>query len=190
MILLLDNYDSFTYNLVDYFGQLGMECQVFRNDDPFTHLADQSWDGLVISPGPEVPHKSNNLMQVLSLFEERLPILGICLGHQAIGEYYGAQLVHAEKPMHGKVSRLQVLDDGDVFNDLPGNIDVVRYNSLILKDVHDPLLVTAISDKGEVMALRHSTLPVFGVQFHPEAVLTEYGLKMLQNWLESSGCTV
>jgi anthranilate synthase/aminodeoxychorismate synthase-like glutamine amidotransferase len=190
MILLLDNFDSFTYNLVDYFGQLGRQCHVVRNDEPIDRFSSESWDGLVISPGPEIPQKAGSLMRVFEYFAGKIPVLGICLGHQAIGEFYGARLVHAEKPMHGKVSRIHIRDDGDLFRGLPSKLSVVRYNSLVLEELPAQLIATAYAENGEIMALRHDELPVYGMQFHPEAILTENGLKMIQNWLECSGLTV
>ncbi len=190
MILLLDNYDSFTYNLVDYFGQLGKRCHVIRNDEPVDRIASGYWDGLVISPGPEIPKKAGSLMMVLEHFAGLIPILGICLGHQAIGEFYGARLVHAEKPMHGKVSKIRICDNTCLFRGLPEKFSVVRYNSLVLEDLPDELIATSFAENGEIMALRHRELPVYGMQFHPEAILTENGLKMIQNWLECSGLTV
>lgn len=190
MILLLDNFDSFTYNLVDYFGQLGEECVVRRNDEPFMHLLDQKWTGLVISPGPEVPRKAGNLMKVLDLFSGRIPILGICLGHQAIGEFYGGKLVHAEKPMHGKVSNIRIYENAGLFHGMNTELSVVRYNSLVVEDLPEELIITARAENGEIMALRHRSLPVHGMQFHPEAILTEDGLKMMQNWLDLSAGSV
>lgn len=189
MILLLDNFDSFTFNLVDYFRQLGRQIEVIRNDISPADYFHRQYEGLVISPGPETPEKSGHLMPALAHFKEKIPVLGICLGHQAIGEYYGARLVRGKRPMHGKIS---VIDhDGQgVFRQLPRSMNVVRYNSLILEDVIPPLVVSAHSSEGEVMGVRHHTLPVEGVQFHPEAALTEHGLMLLRNWLENNAIGV
>lgn len=141
------------------------------------------YKGIVISPGPEVPEKAGNLMQVLDTYYNKLPVLGICLGHQAIGEFFGSKLVKANKPMHGKISKIS-LEKDILFEGLPETISVVRYNSLIVeKKINTSLKVIAHSDEGEIMALRHKELPIWGVQFHPEAALTEYGLDILKNWL-------
>ncbi len=190
MILLLDNYDSFTYNLVDYFGQLGRECRVFRNDEDFNKIINGDYESLVISPGPEIPRKAGHLMQILDHFAGRVPVLGICLGHQAIGEYFGADLIRAEKPMHGKVCRIKVDNSDILFRGLPAEFSVVRYNSLILDRLPTDLVVTARAANDEIMALRHNELMIHGVQFHPEAILTDFGIQMLQNWVECYSMTV
>ena len=186
MILLLDNYDSFTYNLADYLGQLGLDYVIRRNDEPVKDILNGNYSSVIIGPGPEVPVKSGHLMHILEHYQKHLPVLGICLGHQAIGEFFGASLERAYKPMHGKVCQIKVHEQEWVFRNLPDRISVVRYNSLILKGLADDLVVTATSDSGEIMALRHSERPIYGLQFHPEAILTEFGLKMLQNWIECS----
>jgi len=167
---------------VDYFNQLGVECVVKRNDIPLEEIMSLDYEGLVISPGPEVPQKSGNLMQVLKHFSETMPVLGICLGHQAIGEFFGAELVKASKPMHGKLSKI-IHQQNQLFADIPLNFNAVRYNSLLLEEVNSPLKVIAKSEQEEIMAISHQKLPVWGVQFHPEAALTEYGLQLLKNWL-------
>ncbi len=184
MILLLDNFDSFTYNLVDYFGQLNIECDVLRNDLPLEKIKAGNYHGVVLSPGPENPQKAGNLMAVLEHYELKLPILGICLGHQAIGEYFGAELVKAEKPMHGKISEIICTDQG-MFGGVPPKTEIVRYHSLILRDLPPSLVSTATTAKGEIMAIKHLSLPIWGLQFHPEAILTTFGLKMLENWVET-----
>nr|WP_155209346.1 aminodeoxychorismate/anthranilate synthase component II [Fulvivirga aurantia] len=186
--MLLDNFDSFTYNLVDYFEQLGIKCQVVRNDTDPDKIFEQPFDGLVISPGPEVPGKSGNLIQVLDYYHDKIPVLGICLGHQAIGEYFGGKIVKAQKPMHGKLSKTSLNTDG-LFKHIPNTIQVVRYNSLLVDELPDSLKVIGKSETGEIMALRHNTLPLWGVQFHPEAALTEYGLEILKNWLDYNDLT-
>ncbi len=189
MILLLDNYDSFTYNLVDYFQQLGVECKVFRNDHKFEEITSYPYAGVVLSPGPEVPKKSGQLMKVLDHYKDKLPILGICLGHQAIGELFGEKLYKAKKPMHGKVCSISV--EGDpLFKALPKRFNVVRYNSLIIGNNTAHLRAIGFSQDGEVMAIRHESLPIWGVQFHPEAAMTEHGLKLLKNWLDYNNITV
>ncbi len=185
MILLLDNFDSFTFNLVDYFHQLEVECRVIRNDIDPVRIADLDVKALVISPGPETPERSGNLMQVLDHYHNKVPVLGICLGHQAIGQYFGGRIEKAQKPMHGKISNIRVEKDA-LFHGLPSRFKVVRYNSLIVELCDGPIKPIARSDEGELMALRHVRLPVWGVQFHPEAALTEYGLQLLKNWLSSN----
>lgn len=183
MILLLDNFDSFTYNLQDYFAQVGVECKIYRNNADPKKIFKGSYKGVVLSPGPGRPASSGCLMEVIHYYEKTLPILGICLGHQAIGEYFGAKLKKAEVPMHGKVSQIIQRDDV-ILKGLPQEINVVRYHSLVLTAIPSCLEVTAHTSKREVMAIKHKTLPIHGLQFHPEAALTEKGLQMLHNWAE------
>lgn len=184
MLLLLDNFDSFTYNLFDYLSQLKVKCHVRRNDVKIEELHNLNITGVVISPGTGTPSESGNLMKVLDYYHNKIPILGICLGHQAIGEYFGGKLIKASKPMHGKISRLDLVDDC-IFKNIPGQIDVVRYNSLILElENESDLKPLAYSQANEVMALRHDKLPIWGLQYHPEAALTEYGLSTIRNWLD------
>jgi len=186
VLLLVDNFDSFSYNLVDYLGRLGVACQVHRNTVPVAQLAAQPFSGVVLSPGPEQPAKAGHLMPILAHYAGRLPVLGVCLGHQAIGTYYGARLAKAQKPMHGKISRISAGAD-ILFNGLPGQFNVVRYHSLLLQELPACLEATAFTAAGEVMALRHKTLPLHGIQFHPEAALTEHGLALLDNWIKHYG---
>lgn len=181
MILILDNFDSFTYNLLDYFEQIKTECRVYRNDTDPADIFRQNFKGIVLSPGPGIPHSSGCLMEVLHHYEKTHPILGICLGHQAIGQYYGAALVKADKPMHGKISTITHGQDVP-FEGLAEKLQVVRYHSLVLKNIPQALEVTARTEQNEVMAIRHKQLPIHGIQFHPEAILTEKGLQMLHNW--------
>lgn len=183
-LLLLDNYDSFTYNLKDYFEQLGCECIVVRNDETdINGLNRIQFDGIVISPGPGTPAKAGILNEVIKVYHTKVPILGICLGHQAIGEFFGAKLKKAAYPMHGKVS--QVIHTRDsLFAGLPSPMQVCRYHSLILEwEGGAEITGIAHTQQGEIMALKHNTLPVFGVQFHPEAILTQSGIELLKNWL-------
>lgn len=182
MILLIDNYDSFTYNLVDYFEQLGVQVEVIQNDTPKKQLQLNKYDGVVISPGPETPEKANGLNEYLPLLIGEIPLLGICLGHQAIASYLGGRLDKASKPMHGKLSEI-VIDGGILFNGLPLVFQVVRYHSLLIYDLPEMLIPTAKTKAGELMAFEDLELKVHGMQFHPEAALTEYGLDMLRNWL-------
>ncbi len=181
MLLIIDNYDSFTYNLLDYFEQLGQKCQLIRNDQD-----QKDWpknpDAVVISPGPMDPFRAGHLMQMIDYYCERVPVLGICLGHQALALKFGAKLEHADKPMHGKISRIYCEKDS-IFENIPKNFNVVRYHSLIIKELPNTLTALAKTDNGELMAFKHKTLAVYGIQFHPEAALTEYGLQLLENCL-------
>lgn len=182
MILLLDNFDSFTYNLVDYFEQLNVKCHVVRNNVSLDEITKNEFQALVISPGPETPDSSGNLMQVMAYYSGKIPILGICLGHQAIGLHYGAKLVKSSKPMHGKISVVEH-NQHSLFNNIPVRFNAARYNSLVIEDVQSPLYIMAATNDGEIMAISHNNLPIVGLQYHPEAALTEYGLKFLQNWI-------
>ena len=182
MILLLDNYDSFTYNLVDYFGQLGIDTHVIRNDVNPESIRFSDYSGLVLSPGPEKPSDAGYMMEVLSSQLSKMPMLGICLGHQAIGQYLGSKLVKANYPMHGKLSEIKT-EKSILFNHLPEVFNVVRYHSLTLKDLPDSLMPIAYTKELELMAFESVPLKVTGIQFHPEAILTEYGLEMLENWM-------
>lgn len=189
-ILLLDNYDSFTYNLYDLFLQTGALCTVWRNDDSRCFSFDPGeWDGLAISPGPGRPEQAGELLNILKkamfLGPNILPVLGICLGHQAIGELFGAKLVRAAVPVHGKTSLVTHVGH-PLFEGIPTEFRVMRYHSLILEDLENTLLQPlAYSQEGELMAMAHNILPVWGVQFHPESVLTEYGGVLIGNWLRS-----
>jgi len=185
MIVMIDNYDSFTYNLVQYLGELGEEVAVYRNDeigvDALEALAPAR---IVISPGPRTPTEAGISLELIERLAARVPILGVCLGHQAIGQAFGGKVVRAAKVMHGKVSRVRH-DGRGVFAGLPEDFVVTRYHSLVVERASLPesLAVTAESEDGEIMGLRHRTLPVEGVQFHPEALLTEHGHAMLKNFL-------
>jgi anthranilate synthase/aminodeoxychorismate synthase-like glutamine amidotransferase len=186
MILVLDNYDSFTYNLVQYFGELGADLRVVRNDRisiaEIGHLAPER---IVVSPGPCTPSEAGISSEVIKAFGERLPVLGVCLGHQCIGEVYGGEVVRADRLMHGKTSPIIHTGKG-VFKDLPSPFEATRYHSLIVKreTLPDVLEVTAETAEGEIMGLQHRTLPVHGVQFHPESILTTEGKNILRNFLE------
>lgn len=182
MILIIDNYDSFTYNLVDYFEQLGCETRVVQNDTSPENLVIDGVKGVVISPGPESPSKANHLTAYLPLLVGKRPLLGICLGHQALAEYFGAKLVKATKPMHGKISQIETAESV-IFKGMPNKIEVVRYHSLIIHDLPMRLKPTAWTSTNELMAFEGITDKVHGIQFHPEAALTQYGLDMLRNWL-------
>jgi len=185
-ILLLDNYDSFTYNLYDYLLQTGVDCTVLRND-AFTmeELELLDFQAIVLSPGPKRPADAGLMMAVIERYNLRLPILGICLGHQALGEFFGAKLLKASLPMHGKTSVIQH-QGHPVFQGIPEKFTVMRYHSLLLEPPLPPCLhCLANTDSGEIMALAHQSLPLIGVQFHPESILTEHGLQLLRNWVAS-----
>ncbi len=183
-ILLLDNYDSFTYNLYDYLMQLGTEVEVFRNDMlQVETIKQRGYTAIVLSPGPKRPVNAGVLMELLDHYHQELPILGICLGHQAIGEYFGAQLKKANRPMHGKTSNI-THDNLGIFEGLPHPMQVMRYHSLILEQLPNCLQATAYSPTGEIMALKHQEYPLWGVQFHPESILSPNGLSLLGNWLK------
>lgn len=182
-LLVVDSFDSFTHMLVDYLRQAGADCTVVRNNESASQLLRPSFDGVVLSPGPATPRQAGRLFDVIDYYHQRTPILGICLGHQALGEFFGARLTTASQPMHGKVSTVRVLTDDVLFAGLPAQFSVTRYHSLLLTDLPDSLICTAETAQNEVMALRHRTLPLWGLQFHPEAILTEFGLPILCNWI-------
>ena len=184
-IFMLDNYDSFTYNLVQYLGELGAEVDVSRNDAVAPdEVLNAGYAGIVISPGPGVPSRAGISKSLVQAAAGKVPLLGVCLGHQAIGEVYGAEVVRAERLMHGKTSPIHH-DGSGLFMELSDPFEATRYHSLILKrdTVHDPLIITAWTADEEVMALRHRDFDVFGVQFHPESILTKDGKILLQNFL-------
>lgn len=184
-LLLIDNFDSFTYNLWDYFLRLGTSCEVVRNDRiDFSRLEKGEFDGLVLSPGPQRPQDAGQLMACVEAFYSSIPMLGVCLGHQAIGSFFGASLVKAPVPVHGKTSMIRH-NDHRLFAGLPERFSVMRYHSLLLENLPEELECIARTDAGEVMALCHRELPLTGIQFHPESILTENGLDLLQNWLNS-----
>ena len=185
-LLLIDNYDSFTYNLVQYFGELGAQVEVHRNDEiTLEGIAERRPDLLVISPGPCSPAEAGISVAAIQAFAGQLPILGVCLGHQSIGAAFGGKIVRAQQLMHGKTSVMHTTREG-VFADLPESFTVNRYHSLAIERASCPtvLNVTAWTDDGEIMGVRHAELPIQGVQFHPESILTEHGHAMLKNFLE------
>ena len=185
MILLIDNYDSFTYNLAQYLGQLGAKLEVRRNDQiTLEEIAERKPERIVISPGPGVPQDAGITVEVVRRFAGRVPILGVCLGHQAIGHAFGGRVVRARAIMHGKTS--QILHDGKtIFRKLPQRFIATRYHSLIVerKNLPRELEISAYTADGTIMGLRHRKLRVEGVQFHPESVLTEAGMQLLRNFL-------
>jgi len=185
-LLMVDNYDSFTYNIVQYFGELGADIEVFRNDEiDLEGIAQRKPDRLVISPGPCSPAEAGISVAAIQHFAGKLPILGVCLGHQSIGAALGGKIVRAKELMHGKTSVIQTTQQG-VFRNLPEKFTVNRYHSLAIERTSCPadLEVTAWTEDGEIMGVRHKSLAIEGVQFHPESILTEHGHVMLKNFLE------
>ncbi|MDB5775364.1 MAG: anthranilate/aminodeoxychorismate synthase component [Herbaspirillum sp.] len=185
MLLMIDNYDSFTYNLVQYFGELGEEVRTFRNDEiTLEDIAAMRPDRICLSPGPCSPKEAGICISVLQHFAGKLPLLGVCLGHQAIGEAFGGKVVRAKQVMHGKTSMIAHTGVG-VFRDIPSPYTVIRYHSLAIEraSLPDCLEVTAWTDDGEIMGVRHKELDVQGVQFHPESILSEHGHLLLKNFL-------
>ena len=187
MLLMIDNYDSFTYNLVQYFGELGQEVKTFRNDKiSIDDIEELDPKYIVISPGPCTPKESGISMEVIDYFKESKPILGVCLGHQAIGAVFGANIIKAKELMHGKTSEIQ--HDGNfLFEGMPNNFTATRYHSLIIeeKTLSKDFIVNARTEDGSIMGIQHSKLNVSGVQFHPESIMTEDGKKLLSNFLNT-----
>ena len=187
-LLMIDNYDSFTFNIVQYFGELGAQVEVFRNDEiTLEEIAARAPDRLVVSPGPCSPAEAGISVAAIRHFAGKLPILGVCLGHQAIGAAFGGTIVRAQQLMHGKTSVITTTQQG-VFAGLPRQFTVNRYHSLAIARADCPacLSVTAWTDDGEIMGVQHKTLAIQGVQFHPESILTEHGHAMLKNFLEQT----
>jgi anthranilate synthase/aminodeoxychorismate synthase-like glutamine amidotransferase len=185
MLVVIDNYDSFTYNLVQYLGELGQEIQVFRNDQVMLEeIRALNPDHIVISPGPGDPDDGGISLDVLREFGPTTPIFGVCLGHQCIGQAYGGKVTRAPRLMHGKTSAVYHNSSG-IFSGVPSPFNATRYHSLIVEEpIPDDLEVTAFTSQGEVMGVRHKKYPTVGVQFHPESILTEHGKRILQNFLD------
>jgi anthranilate synthase/aminodeoxychorismate synthase-like glutamine amidotransferase len=186
MLIVIDNYDSFTYNLVQSFGELGAEICVFRNDQ--TTLAEieaLNPSHLVISPGPGDPHDGGISLEAIATLGKRIPLFGVCLGHQCIGAAFGGSVTRAPRQMHGKVSK--VFHQGDpLFDGVPNPFDATRYHSLIVNEpLPTGLKVTAFTDQGEIMGLRHTEYPIYGVQFHPESIMTTFGMRIMENFLSN-----
>lgn len=187
MILMIDNYDSFTFNLVQFLGELGQQLIVKRNDEiTIPEIEQMNPDFLMISPGPCSPNEAGISMEVIRYFAGKIPIFGVCLGHQSIAQVFGGDVVRAEKLMHGKTS-LMYHDGNTIFEEIPNPFTATRYHSLIVKKETLPecLEVTSWTEAGEIMALRHKTLPIEGVQFHPESIMTSHGKELLQNFIRS-----
>lgn len=186
MLLMIDNYDSFTYNIVQYLGELGEDVRVYRNDEiTIEQIEALNPDRICISPGPKAPAQAGISVEVLKHFAGKKPILGVCLGHQAIGEAFGGKVIRAKQVMHGKTSVIAHTGVG-VFKDLPSPFTVIRYHSLAIERASLPscLEVTAWTDDGEIMGVRHREYDIEGVQFHPESILSEHGHALLKNFLE------
>ncbi len=185
MLVVIDNYDSFTYNLVQYLGELGQDIVVFRNDQvTIEEIKELNPDHIVISPGPGTPDDGGISLEILTAFGETTPIFGVCLGHQCIGQAYGGKVDRAPRLMHGKTSPVYHNGTG-IFTGVPSPFQATRYHSLIVEEpVPDDLEVTAFTSQGEVMGVRHKQYPTVGVQFHPESILTEHGKRILQNFLD------
>ena len=186
-LLMIDNYDSFTYNLVQYLGELGQDVHVFRNDEiALEQVAALKPRHIVISPGPCTPNEAGVSVPLIHEFGGKIPMLGVCLGHQSIGQAFGGRIVHAKQLMHGKTSLIHHHESG-VFKGLPNPYTATRYHSLVIEreTLPDCLEITAWTDDGEIMGVRHKTLPIEGVQFHPESILTEHGHALLNNFLKA-----
>ena len=185
MLLMIDNYDSFTYNLVQYFSELGEKVAVYRNDEiTLDKIAQLNPERIVISPGPCTPNEAGISLAVINQFSQNIPVLGVCLGHQSIGQAFGGRVVHAKQLMHGKTSPIFHHDTG-VFRGLPNPFTATRYHSLVVEraTLPDCLEITAWTEDGEIMGIRHKTLAIEGIQFHPESILSEHGHQMLENFL-------
>lgn len=188
MILIIDNYDSFTYNIVQYLGAMGQDLTVVRNDKITTNeIAALQPDKILISPGPCTPEQAGVSVETIQRFAGEIPILGVCLGHQSIGHAFGGRIVRAGRLMHGKTSPIQH-DGKGVFQNMPQPFQAIRYHSLLIErdSLPDCLEITAETAEGEIMGVRHRTLPVEGVQFHPESVMTEQGMRLLENFVNDS----
>lgn len=187
MILVIDNYDSFTYNIVQYLGELGQECKVFRNDQiTVNEIRALSPNYIVISPGPCTPDEAGVCLDVIKDFAGEVPMLGICLGHQSIAQAFGGKIIRSPKMMHGKTSKVD--HDGlTIFKNIPSPFTAMRYHSLIVESesVPDEFNITSKTDEGEIMSIRHRQFPIEGVQFHPESISTEFGKELLLNFINS-----
>ncbi len=188
MLVMIDNYDSFTYNLVQYLGELGEDVRTFRNDEiELQDIEAMRPDRIMLSPGPCTPNQAGISLSVIDHFKGQVPIMGVCLGHQCIGQAFGGNIVHAKSIMHGKISIIRHVKKG-VFQDIPNPFTVTRYHSLVIEKSSLPasLEVTSWTDDGEIMGVKHRELAIEGVQFHPESILTEHGHALLKNFLEAN----
>ncbi|MFN3998673.1 anthranilate synthase component II [Algoriphagus sp.] len=183
MLLLIDNFDSFSHILADLIRQTGEELIIFRNDASLEEIEKIDFKGLILSPGPGIPVDAGNLMAVFEKYHQKVPVLGVCLGHQAIGEFFGAELVKNQVPTHGKVHLVRKTQTHFFTQNLPDQFNVTRYHSLQLRNLPDCLEVILETESGEIMGMAHKTLPILGIQYHPEAHLTEFGLELVKNWI-------
>jgi len=185
-IVFLDNRDSFTFNLVHYLEELGANVTVYNHDQSIDFFNPANFDGLLIGPGPNTPRESGILMEILDLWvKSKKSILGVCLGHQGIGEYFGLELIKSNRPMHGISTLININSPSQIYNNLKSPIEVGRYHSLIVNGNSDELIITATDNEEQIMSLEHKILPIYSVQFHPESVNTPYGKDILKNWLNS-----
>jgi anthranilate synthase component 2 len=188
MILMIDNYDSFTYNIVQYCLELGADLKVIRNDEmTLSEIEALNPEKIIISPGPATPDDAGISLSVIEHFKDKLPLLGICLGHQSIGQVYGAKVVRAKRMMHGKTSQMDVLLPTIVFKDIPKQFCATRYHSLVLDEstITDDIIITArADDDNEIMAIEIKDRPIYGIQFHPESIMSEYGYEILNNFIK------
>ncbi len=183
MLLLIDNFDSFSHILADLIRQTGEELLILRNDVALSDLEAIDFEGLILSPGPGIPSQSGNLNAIFEKYHDKVPVLGVCLGHQAIGEFFGAELVKNETPTHGKVHWIKKTKKHLFTDDLPEKFQVTRYHSLQLKNLPDCLECILETESGEIMGMAHTSLPILGIQYHPEAYLTVHGLELVKGWL-------
>lgn len=187
-LLMIDNYDSFTYNLVQYFNILGQNVEVVKNDEIKPEdIKDMDIDAIVISPGPCSPKEAGISVDVIKMYKDKYPMLGVCLGHQSIGYAFGANIVKAKRLMHGKTSMISHDNEG-LYKGLPNPFKAVRYHSLVIdkSTLSDEFIVDAVAEDGDIMGIRHKALPIFGVQFHPESIVSEYGFDILKNFLQEA----
>lgn len=187
-LLMIDNYDSFTYNLVQYFNILGQDVEVVKNDEIKPEdVKDMDIDAIVISPGPCSPKEAGISVDVIKMYKDKYPILGVCLGHQSIGYAFGANIVKAKRLMHGKTSMISHDNEG-LYKGLPNPFKAVRYHSLVIdkSTLSDEFIVDAVAEDGDIMGIRHKALPIFGVQFHPESIVSEHGFDILKNFLQEA----
>jgi anthranilate synthase component II len=183
MLLLIDNFDSFSHILADLIRQTGEELRIIRNDMSLEEIEKIHFKGLILSPGPGIPVNAGNLLAVFEKYHQQVPVLGVCLGHQAIGEFYGAELVKNHVPTHGKVHLVRKTQTHFFTQNLPDQFNVTRYHSLQLRNLPDCLEVILETESGEIMGMAHKTLPILGIQYHPEAHLTEFGMDLVKNWI-------
>lgn len=187
MVLVIDNFDSFTLNLAEYLHKLGKQTIVLRNTVPISELAHLDIEGIILSPGPQLPKDSNNLMAIINHYEGKVPLLGVCLGHQAINQHFSGTLKKLEHPVHGKVSTIEHSKEG-LFNNVPSPCNVVRYHSWTIDKLGKDLDIKGRSIKDDsIMAIAHNNHFTYGIQFHPESILTDFGIDIIKNWLIASG---